>query len=89
MRFATAGRKLVVHARDLSESISLRVAFPRAVLASTEGTVVRARAGLRQIIADERRSPDNRNWTAIVAGVALGAGLVAVMLAYRSRRRNS
>jgi hypothetical protein len=85
----TAGRKIVVHARNLAESLLLRVAFPRGVLDSTEGTVVRPQAGLRQILADERRSPHNRNWAAIVAGVALGAGLVAFVLVYRSRRRNS
>jgi hypothetical protein len=85
----TAGRKVVLHARDLSESLSLRVAFPRGILDSTEGTVVRPRTGLPQILADERRSPHNRNWDAIVAGVGLGAGLVAVALVYRSRRRNS
>jgi hypothetical protein len=85
----TAGRKIVVRARDLRRSLSLRIAFPRAVLASTAGTVVRQQAGLRQILADERRSPQNRNWAAIVTGVALGASLVAIALLYRSRRRNS
>jgi len=88
-KVATVGRKTVVRARDLSQALSLRMAFPRAVLASTAGTVVRPQAGLQQILADERRSRHSSNWAAIVAGVALGAGLAAIALLYRSRRRNS
>jgi hypothetical protein len=85
----TAGRRIRVRTGRLSHSLSLRIAFPRAVLVSTAGTVVRPHAGLPQILADERHSPQNRNWAAIVAGVAVGAALVAVALLYRSRRRNS
>lgn len=86
-----AGKRIHVRARNLSanESLALRVAFPRAVLASTEGTVVRPQAGLRSILADQRRAPSHRTGTSIVAGVALAAALIVAALIYRSRRRNS
>ena len=87
----TAGKRIRVQARDLSanESLALRVAFPRAVLSSTAATVVRPQAGLRLILAEQRRSPGRNNWAAVVTGVALAAVLVVAALIYRSRRRNS
>ncbi|MDX6410553.1 MAG: hypothetical protein QOE91_69 [Gaiellaceae bacterium] len=86
---ATGGRQIRVRARGLTGSLALRLAFPRAVLSSTAGTVVHPGAGLAHIVADESRPPTNRKWTAIVAGISVGAALVAVALLYRSRRRNS
>jgi hypothetical protein len=87
----TARRRVRVHARNLSanESLALRIVFPRAVLTSTSGMIVRPKAGLRQILADQRRGPTHRNWPAIVAGFVVAGALIATALLYRSRRRNS
>jgi hypothetical protein len=89
----TKGKLVNVHARNLpaNESLALRIAFPRHVLASTEGTVVRPEAGLLQILAEQRRRPGRSTSSrSIVAALALAAvALAAAAVLYRSRRRNS
>ena len=87
----TAGKRISVHARDLEakESLALRIAIPRAVLASTSGMIVRPQAGLQMIAAEEARPAHHTNWTAAVAGVTLAAVLVFAAVIYRGRRRNS